>query len=152
MKRSLIFALLILLCASLTAAAQSQKKQIERIAVQIAEAYKSKNLGSLDKSKLIRGSVQIVVGYVSLDEKEVPDTVRRFRSFRTLERWLDNRVTKGIDNPGRYVREFTGCSRGSCSFDDDRGSLHNQLYLFDISYGYRKGRFFIKSINVWNGD
>lgn len=105
-------------------------------------------LEPLDQSRLIRGSVQIVVGYV----EETPDTVKRFRSFKALEIWLDRRVTKGLDNPGRYVREFKGCRRGVCSFEDDSGSLHNQLYLSDILYGFRKGRPYIKALRVWNGD
>jgi len=149
MKRPLIFILLILLSTSLAAAqSRSQKKRIERIAVQIAEAYKSKSLSTLDRSRLLRGSVQIVVGYV----EETPDTVKRFRSFRALEIWLDRRVTKGLDNPGRYVREFKGCRKGSCGFYDESGSLHNQLYLSEILYGFRKGRPFIKALRVWNGD
>ena len=145
----LIFTLLILFCASFAMAQPKlQNKQIAPIAVQIAEAYKAKKLSSLDRAQLIRGSVKIVVGYV----EETSETVRRFRSFKALERWLDNRVAKGLDNPGRYVRTFTGCRQGSCGFDDDGGSLHNQLYLSEILYGYRKGRPFIKALHLWNGD
>lgn len=149
MKRSLIFTLLILLCASYASAqTRFQKKRIERLAVQIAEAYKAKNLSSLDRARLIRGSVKIVVDYV----EETPETVMRFRSFKALEQWLDRRVAKGLDNPGRFVRQFAGCRRGSCTFDDDGGSLHNQLYLFEVLYGYRKGRLYIKALHLWNGD
>jgi len=154
MKRFLISGLLILICASTGAAqSRSQKKRIGQIAVQIAGAYEAKNLGRLDQARLIRGPVRIVIGSFAFDETdETPDTVRRFRSFKSFDQWLKNRQAKAIDNPGRYVRKFAGCRKGRCEFNDDGGSLHNQLYLDEILYGYRNGRLFIKAIRLWNGD
>ena len=135
------------------ARAQTKNKRVAQIAVRIADAYKAKNLGRLDSMRLIRGGVRIRIGYSYLDEKdEKSDTIRNFRSFESVDRWLENRAAKAIDNPGRYVREFEGCRKGTCTFTDLRGSLHNQLYLDEILYGYRNGRLFVKEIRLWNGD
>jgi hypothetical protein len=148
MKRCLILALTFLIGASVAAAQKTKTGRIDLIAQRIAEAYGAKDLGRLDAARLIRGRVRIRIGYV----EETPDTVRSFRSFKAVETWLDQRAEKGIDNPGRYVRDFAGCRKGSCDFTDMTGSLHNQLYLQDISYGYRKGRWYIREISLWNGD
>lgn len=142
-----------ILTGATIAPAQTKSKRTEQIAVRFAEAYKAKDLGKLDRARLIRGTIRIVIGYSYLDEKDAePDTIRRFRSFKSVERWLQNRAAKAIDNPGRYVREFAGCRKGTCTFTGLKGSLHNHLYLDEILYGYRNGRLFIKEIRLWNGD
>lgn len=152
MKRFSIIALLIFI-GTAGAAAQTKTKRVERIARQFAAAYEAKDLGRLDAARLIRGRVRIVIGYAYLDEKDAePDTIRSFRSFKAVDRWLKTRADKGIDNPGRYVREFAGCRKGTCDFTDLKGSLHNQLYLEEFKYGYRNGRLYIKAIYLWNGD
>lgn len=140
--------------ATLAAAApRRQNKNIERIAWEIAAAYKANDLGRLDAKRLIRGRLRIVISYASLDgEDEQPDTVRRFRSFRAVERWLKSRTGK-LDNYNRYVQKFVRCRRGRCEFHDDEGSLHNRLYLDAITYGFGSdGRLFIKEIDLYNGD
>ena len=138
--------------ADAPAQSQVREKRIEQAAVQFAEAYRAKNLSVLDAARLIRGSVKVVIGYASADETEIPDTIRRFPSFRALQLWLADRSEKGVDNPNWYVQKNVSCLRGRCSFDDDEGSLHNRLYLSEIVYGYRNGRPFIKEIHLWNGD
>jgi len=155
MKRLLIFALLMFVAGGVFAAAQTRKqnKKIRQIAAEIAAAYKAKDLGKLDALQIIRGKFRIVIGYAYLDEKDAqPDTVRYFKSFRAAERWLEQRQKKVIDNPSRYVRALKDCSNDRCLFDDGSGSLHNQLYLDEIYYSYRKGRLFIKGLYLWNGD
>ena len=137
------------------AAAQSrrQNKDVKIIAAKFAAAYEAKDLGRLDALRLIRGTVKVDIGFAYADERDAqPDVVRRFRSFKTLERWLDRRAEKGVDNPSRNPRTLKECRKNRCSFEDERGSLHNQLYLSEIVFRHRNGRLFIKEISLWNGD
>lgn len=153
MKRFLIFVLLTL-AGALVVSAQSafKNKGIERVAAQIVEAYNAENLGRLDAARLVRGRVRIVIEFMSSsDEDAPPDEVGRFRSFGAAERWLKKRNQRYATSFGR-TQTFTGCARGVCGFEQMNGILHNQLYLSEIRYGYRKNRPFIKAIYFLNSD
>lgn len=153
MKRFLIFALLIFAVAPAVVSAQSpfKNKGIERVVAQIVEAYNAENLGRLDDERLVRGSVRIVIVFMYSSQDEPPDEVGRFRSFGAAQRWLQKRNQRYSTSFGR-AQTFTGCSKGVCGFEQLSGILHNQLYLSEIRYGYRKGRPFIKTIYFLNSD
>ena len=129
------------------AAAQTraQKKQIVQVAQKIAEVD---DLGRLDRLGLIRGSVKIVIRHSISEDPEFE--IKRFRSFRAAERWLDSRTIDGF--PMRMSMPFKGCARGVCTFESEGGILHNRLYLKRILYGYRKKRLFIKAVYFLDGD
>ena len=84
MKRFLIFTMLIFVsAASVEAQSNSKKKQIERLAAKVAD---TPDLSVLDRARLIRGSVKIVIEYSIYDIEQDPFEVRRFRSFKNAER------------------------------------------------------------------
>lgn len=141
--------------AVVEAQAHSKKKQIERLAAKVADAYESYNLSSLDRLRLFRGNVKIVIEYSILDwadpsSKDEQFKVRRFQSFKSAERWLTSREGEG-GTPFRESRPLAGCRKGRCTFDFNGGILHNHLYLQKIFYGYRKNRLFIKKVYLLNG-
>lgn len=152
MKRFLIFILLFFVGTSVLAAqSRTGRKRLARTAETIADAYSMRDLGRLDRLGLIRGTVKIVIEHSLAQEDSGEFVVRRFSSFYRAERWLANRHPQpGL--PFRAVREFQGCRRGTCTFWEDGGILHNQLYLEKILYGYRNGRLFIKELYFLDGD
>ncbi|HUQ32709.1 MAG TPA: hypothetical protein VM095_11350 [Pyrinomonadaceae bacterium] len=120
---------------------------IEGLAKAFAEAYEAKSLGRLDGQRLIYGNVKIVTDD-SLSGKRV---TRVFKTFARAERWLRSlEVSENI--PHRQTMPLEQCSKGVCTFNFDNGILHNQLYLQEITYGYRGGRPYIKKISLLDGD
>lgn len=141
-KMTLILAALL----AVVPGAQAQTRgQIERIARKINEVD---DLGRLDRLGLIRGSVKIVIQHTAWEGPEFE--VRRFRSFRAAERWLDSRSRDGF--PRRMSLPLAGCARGVCTFDTNGGILHNQLYRKKILYGFRNKRLYIKAVYFLDGD
>jgi len=145
MKRLFIYVFLILVSA-MTVAAQtrSSKNQIARLAQKIAE---TDDLGRLDRLGLIRGSVRIVIQH-SIAEPEFE--IKRFRSFKAAERWLDSREIDGF--PMRMSMSFKGCGKSVCTFESEGGILHNRLYTKKVIFGYRKNRPYVKAVQFLDGD
>ena len=151
MKQILILVALFFAAAHTGAQTPAQKKLIDAAANQVADAYAARDLGRLDRLGLLPpGGVRILVGH-SLGEEGRDLVVRNFTSFYRAERWLSNRHPQpGL--PRRVVQAFKGCRKGTCTFGEDGGILHNHLYLQEISYVFRNGRLFIKEIYFYDGD
>lgn len=49
------------------------------------------------------------------------------------------------------VANLKQCKKGMCTFDN-AGLLHNNLYLKKITYGFTKGRPYIKAVYFLDGD
>lgn len=130
---------------SAQAQSRSNNKQIERLAENVSQ---TPDLSALDRLRLIRGSVKIVIEH-SISEPTFE--VRHFRSFRAVERWLASRE-QPPGFPRRMALQFSGCRKGVCTFDSVGGILHNQLYIKKILYGYRQKRPFIKAVYFLDGD
>lgn len=151
MRRYLICAVLFFVSGTLVQAQpRSKSKTINRIAKKAADVYKAKNLGALDAERLVLSKVKIVIEHSLLEE--LPFETKFFRSFKSVERWLKSREGGEEGSPFRQVQTFTGCRKGRCSFDQDGGILHNQLYLKRIYYGFRNGRAYIKELYFLDGD
>jgi hypothetical protein len=144
---------LILFSLSLPVRAQSLCKQqpVADLAKQIAAAYESKTLASLDAQKPYLRAVRIVIEN-SLGEPGDKGrfVIKSFASFKKAEAWLKSREHEGM--PGRESRPLVRCAKGVCSFNFDGGILHNHLYLKKISYGTRSGCPYIKTIYLLDGD
>jgi hypothetical protein len=124
---------------------------IEQLMEALDKAYTDKALGRLDAKRPYVGRVRIIISH-SLMADDDPHSIER-RQFRTLaqaERWLSSRERGGL--PNRQTRPLLECKRGSCDYDFDGGILHNQLYLQSVDYGIRRGRPYIKTIYLLDGD
>jgi hypothetical protein len=152
MKNITIAGLLTLLISS-TAFAKSPPKpgSIEQLAIELPDAYATKNLGRLDRKYPVQGKIKVEIedSLSGGDEKRRSRT-KEFLSLSQVEQWLRS---KEIDElPGRQSRPLIGCKQGSCTYDFSGGILHNQLYLKKISYGYKNGRLYLKTIYLLDGN
>ena len=141
-------ALLLLLIAPVPAHAQTgaQKETVEELVKALSEAYTSKSLGGLAAERPQQGRVSVVVEHSISGSREA----RSFKSLEAAERWLKSRERE--DGPARQVMPLRRCRRGLCTYDFDGGILHNNLYLQKVAYGYRRGRPYVKTIYLLDGD
>ncbi len=121
---------------------------LEQLMKAIDEAYSTGRLASLDARRLYRGRVRIEISH-SLGE-DSDNEARTFRTLAQADRCLKRRERGGL--PVRETRPLYGCSEGSCEFDFNGGILHNHLYLSSVSYGWWRGRPYIKTIYLMDGD
>jgi hypothetical protein len=153
MKRFVgMMGLLLFACAvGVQAQAKSETRTAEQLAKTFSKAYAGKRLASLDRERLFAGTIKFVIKH-SLAEDNAPDKyeVRTFKTLAQAERWLKKR---GVDEntPSRETKPLKGCRKGVCTFDV-LGLLHNQLFLTKITYGSRKGRLYIKTVYLTDGD
>jgi hypothetical protein len=152
LKRLTATVALTLLIISSTGQAQSpsQQQTIEQLAKSFSEAYQARRLESLDAERPYAGKVKIVIGHSLGDDNS--DETKAFRTLAQAERWLRSREIGDERLPLRESRPLLQCKNGDCEFDFDGGILHNHLYLQQISYGYRNGRPYIKTIYLLDGD
>jgi len=153
MKRLVATATLYLWLASLPAAAQSSSKNetIEQLVKAFSDAYTAKSMGELDARHPSWGRVKIIIEH-SLAEDDAKDRfeVESFKSLARAERWLKSREHE--DLPARATMPLLRCRKGACTYNFDGGILHNHLYLKKITYGYRDGRPYLKTILLLDGD
>lgn len=126
-----------------------KQQTIEGLVKAMADAYSRKDLGRLDSFHPYLGKVKIVIRH-SLGEGDDEFEKRRFRFFKSGERWLRSREIEGA--PGRAVTRLLQCKGGICTYDFAGGIVHRVLYLEKISYGYNNGCPYIKTIYLLDGD
>ncbi|HEX8735509.1 MAG TPA: hypothetical protein VF721_09315 [Pyrinomonadaceae bacterium] len=136
----------------------SRNKKILRMEEAVAAAFGNSQFGSLDAKRLRLGKIKLVIEHSLLDGDEQFE-VRRFATFKQIERWLQSREqqaeAEGVGKyklPIRVVDTRAGCRRGICRYYSPNGILHNHLYLKKIFYGYRGGRVYVKKIYLYDGD
>ena len=150
MRRFIAALTLLLVLTALPVAAHTppEKLSIEQLAKSLADAYAAKELGKLDAMRPYLGKVRIVIGHSLVEDS---DESRTFRTLARAERWLKSlEISDGL--PARGSRPLLQCSKGVCEYDFDGGILHNHLYLQSIAYGFRRGRPYIKTIYLLDGD
>lgn len=154
MKKLALAVSLILFVVSFPVHAKSPSRQetIEQLVKALEEAYTSRSLGKLDAGHPYFGRVKIVIEH-SLAEEDAPGRfeIKQFRTLAQGEQWLRSREREE-GAPFRQTRPLLRCTKGLCTYNFDGGILHNQLYLRKISYGYRNGRPYIKTIFLLDGD
>lgn len=125
---------------------------LEELIKAVDEAYSTNKLGRLDARRPYLGKVRIVIEHsLAGDGEKGQYEIRTFRTLAQAERWLKSRERED-GTPFRQTRPLIECEGGVCEFDFNGGILHNQLYLKKVSYGYRRGRPYIKTIYLLDGD
>ncbi len=145
---------LILVILSLPAQAQSPsgKQTIGQLEDSLAVAYMAKELGKLDAMRPYFGSVKIVIEHsLAGDDDKDRFEIKVFKTLASGEQWLNSRERED-GTPFREARQLLRCRNGLCTYDLDGGISHNHLYLKRIAYGYRRGRPYIKTIFLLDGD
>ena len=142
---------LILSIFSLSAQAQHSSRiaTIKKLQDAFSIAYTSDTLGTLDTKRQYRGKVRIVIEYPEADPKAIYLS-KVFKTFGGVGRWLKSRERED-GTPFRVTRPLIGCKRGHCTYDFDWGIDHNHLYIDKISYGYKNGRPYIKTVFLLAG-
>jgi hypothetical protein len=156
MKQLLISLLLVTaIWSPTTLAATASGHSIEDVVGQLSDAYAARDLGRLDAEHVRLGRVTIRIEN-SLGEDTDPDrfVTKSFRSFAAAEKWLRSREhgPNADDGPARSVRPLKRCRKGLCTYDFDGGILHNNLYLQKVSYSLSRGKAYIKTIYLLDGD
>ncbi|MBD0369856.1 MAG: hypothetical protein ICV60_03315 [Pyrinomonadaceae bacterium] len=125
---------------------------LEQLMKAIDDAYGSRALGRLDARRPYLGKVRIEITH-SLAEDGSKDQyeIRTFRTLAQAERWLKSREVEG-GLPVRETRPLWECANGRCDWDFNGGILHNHLYLQQVTYVFRRGRPYIKTISLLDGD
>ncbi|MEP6708070.1 MAG: hypothetical protein ABJC05_11150 [Pyrinomonadaceae bacterium] len=145
---SVVGLILVILSSPAHAKSPCKKQTIEELVKALADAYSEKDLGRLDANTSFH-SVKIVIEH-SLGEGADQYETRRFRFFKSGERWLRSREIEGA--PVRDAKPLLQCKRGICTYDFKGGIVHRVLYLDKITYGYRNGCPLIKTIFLLDGD
>jgi hypothetical protein len=124
-----------------------QTQTIQELVNAAAKAWGEGNLGSLDAGRPYVGSVRVIVEG-TLGE---PPMIERktFRTLAQVDRWFKSREME--EGPGRNVGPLERCRKGVCTFEVV-GMNHNNLFMKKITYGLRRGKPYIKSIHILDGD
>jgi hypothetical protein len=149
--KQLAAALAIILClVPLPAHARSRckKQKIEDLVTEFSNAYMEKAMGRLQPEHPFLLKLKFVIEH-SLGEGEYDIKVSGY--LEDVDEWLKNRERED-GTPFRELRPLIACRKGICTFDFDGGILHNHLYLKKITYGYRNGCPYLKTIYLLDGD
>lgn len=128
----------------------SKRETIEQVVKELSDAYMTKTLRKLDAERPYLRKVKIVIEN-SLEEGKNQFEIKEFTTLAEGDKWLIRREEED-GTPFRELRPLLGCKRGLCTYDFDGGISHNHLYLQNISYGYRNGRPYIKTIYLLDGN
>ncbi|HEY0384509.1 MAG TPA: hypothetical protein VGC64_00790 [Pyrinomonadaceae bacterium] len=140
--------LVFIIYAPTHAQSRCRKETVAQLNKRLANAYQSKTLTSLDAEHPFAKKIKLVIEH-SLDEDSYE--IKYAPLFEYLEEWLKNRERED-GTPFRAVMPRVSCRKNTCTYDFDGGIDHNHLYLQEVSYGYRKGCPYIRTIYLYDGD
>lgn len=152
MKKFIVTLILAITFAALSVQAQTcNKETIEQLAQDFAKSYRAKNLGGLDARRPFLSGVKFSIEN-SLGEDGDPERfeTKQFKNLGSAETWLRSRETEGL--PSREIEPLISCKKGICNYDVV-GLLHNQLFLKQLNFGYKKnGCPYIKTVFLIDGN
>jgi hypothetical protein len=144
--------ILVILALPAQAQSPSGKQTIGKLEDSLAVAYMAKELGRLDAKRPYFGRVKIVIEHsLAGDDDKDRFEIKMFKTLASVEQWLNGRERED-GTPFRESRDLLRCRNGLCIYNLDGGISHNHLYLKKFAYGYRRGRPFIKTIFLLDGD
>lgn len=140
---------LVLFITSPPAQAQSRSKirSIGQLQSAFYDAFGMDRLTELDARYPNHGRFRVVIEYWA---GPVEFDAEVFKTFGGLGRWLKSRETEG-GFPWRMDTTLVGCRKGVCTYKLNENLQHNRLYLQKLSYGYRKGRPYLKTVHLLAG-
>jgi len=153
MKISIKLLVLVLFVGSVCVHAQSKPltSDIKGLAVALSDAYGARDLGRLDSKRVVSGTVKFIIEHSLADDNDKGRfVVKSFKKMAAAEAWIKSRAIDA-DFPGRSPIDLKSCKGGVCKYDLN-GLLHNQLYLSKFTYTYSKGRYYIKTVYLIDGD
>lgn len=125
------------------AADVGKNEGMDDLARELADAFAAGKLGRLDIEKPYQGRVM-----VKLNDSLGPTSHRKsFSSLKLANDWLK----RGRPEINFNTARLEHCRAGVCTFAEI-GLLHNNLYLRKLIYGNTKGRHYIKTIYILDGD
>lgn len=149
--KQLAAALAIILClVPLPSQARSRckKQTIEQLVEKLSVAYMNKDLKRLQAERPFLNKLKFVIEH-SLGEGEYDVKVSGY--MEDVDDWFKGRERED-GTPFRALRPLIACKRGVCDFNFDGGIDHNHLYIRRITYGYRNGCPYLKTIHLLDGD
>lgn len=140
--------LVLILFINLPGQAQSRSRirTIGQLANAFSDAFGIDRLREMDARYPDHGRFRVIIEYSSVEGSEK----RVFKTFGALGRWLKSRESEDRF-PWRMDTTPRGCKRGVCNYDIQENLSHNRLYLTKLSYGYRDGRPYLKTIFLLAG-
>jgi hypothetical protein len=145
MNKRLLLLVLSMLLLTTGALAQSKSKQTkmtaEQLAKAVSKAFKEKRLGRLDASHPYLKTVQIIT------EDTLGEGPERHTEIVKTMKQAERMFRASNLNTGPLIE----CEKGTCTYNVQAG-LHNNLYLQSITYGYRKGSAYLKTILILDGN
>ena len=130
----------------------SPVRTIKQLENSLAVAFMEKTLSGLDAIRPFLGKVRIVIEHsLAGDNDSARFEIKDFKSLRQAEQWLKSRE-RDDGTPVREARPLLRCKGGLCLYNFEGGILHNHLYLQKFSYGLSRGRPYIKTIYLLDGD
>ena len=152
MKKFAVTLILVLTFSALAIQAQTCNKQtIEQLAQDFAKSYETKDLGGLDAQRPFLSSVKFSIeNSLGEDGDKTQFVTKQFKNLGLAENWLKSREIDGV--PSREIEPLISCKKGICNFNVV-GLLHNQLFLKQLSFGYKKnGCPYIKTVFLIDGN
>jgi hypothetical protein len=152
MKKFTVTLILLFIFPILAVHAQTCNKQtIEQLAGDFAKSYEAKKLGELDGGRpflsVVRFRIENSLGEDGDGNRFIN---KQFKNLGLAERWLRSREIDEL--PSRQIEPLISCQKGICKYDVV-GLLHNQLFLKQINFGYKKnGCPYIKSVFLIDGN
>lgn len=123
---------------------RSGKRTVEQLSRALKSAFEQKDFDGLGNDNRY-GPIKVVIEN-SLADDDDPDRFEnnQFNTFKKFEKWLPKMVN-------RISGALNGCKQGTCTYQEI-GLLHNTWVLRRFTYGYRKGRPYIKTIYILDGN
>ena len=142
MKTKVLAITFLVLAFGLNAFGQARAETVQKFSGRVRQAFLARDLARLDAGK-IGGSIRLSVEHSIADGTDV----KSFTNFKQAGKWLmRGRVDSNLVAKGNIRCRVTTCSLTS------KGLLHNSLYLRKITYGYVKGRPYVRAIHFVDGD
>jgi hypothetical protein len=140
---------LVLFITSPPARAQARRgiKNVGQLQAAFYDAFGMDRLAELDARYPNHGKFKVIIEYWAGPEESDAGV---FGTFGALGQWLKSRETEG-GFPWRMDTTLVGCRRGVCTYKLNENLQHNRLYLQKLSYGYRKGRPYLKTVFLLAG-
>jgi hypothetical protein len=124
-----------------------QIKSIGQLQQAFSDAFGMDRLAELDARYPNHGKFRVIIEYWAGPAEPEAGV---FRTFGALGRWLKSMETED-GFPWRMDTTLVGCRKGVCTYKLQENLQHNRLYLKKLSYGYRKGRPYLKTVFLLAG-